>query len=273
MSQKAAPKVKTKTKPRLNSLLVKQELPAEVQIQERLQSNPSEMLATAINKGLDITAISRLMDLNDRWMLEQSKKQFTIAFAEFQRFCPVVSKGNVNAYVTKGGDHVSYKSSDLSDIDLATKEHLSNNGLTKDWEIEQTVEEIKVTCVVTHVGGFSKRVPLTAKRDNSGGKNDIQALGSTITYLQRYSLMAALGMTARGMDDDGKGHTHKSSVEEAIADGRPALKDEQVMTLARAIHKKEKTLEDFEKNVFVSTKQKESIDKIVQKLANESAKA
>ena len=38
--------------------------------------------------------------------------------------------------------------------------------------------------------------------DNSGGKNSIQGIGSSITYLQRYTLKLALGLAA-GRDDDG----------------------------------------------------------------------
>src|SRR6185503_4639414 len=39
--------------------------------------------------------------------------------------------------------------------------------------------------------------------DASGSKNAIQAIGSTLTYLQRYSLVQALGLAA-AEDDDGK---------------------------------------------------------------------
>ena len=38
--------------------------------------------------------------------------------------------------------------------------------------------------------------------DNSGSKNSIQAIGSTTTYLQRYTLFSILGLAA-GEDDDG----------------------------------------------------------------------
>ena len=49
-----------------------------------------------------------------------------------------------------------------------------------------------MTCVVSHRLGHSEENTLTAGRDESGNKNNIQAVGSTITYLQRYTLKAAL---------------------------------------------------------------------------------
>lgn len=232
---------------------------------QQLEYNPAQMLITAINNKLDPSMIERFMDLNDRWQKDIAKKEFTAAFAEFQKSCPVLYKGNYNSYNTKGGDKVSYNSADISDVDTATKESLAINGLTKDWEIEQLDGKVKITCVITHVGGHSKRVPLIAEADTSGGKNAIQALGSSITYLERYTLMAALGLTAKGMDDDGRGHNPTSQEQEANIDTRPKLKDEQVINIARAIKKGEKTLEEFEKISLISNSQKDTIAKFLSK--------
>jgi hypothetical protein len=59
--------------------------------------------------------------------------------------------------------------------------------------------------------GHSEENTLMAGKDDSGNKNGIQAIGSTVTYLQRYTLKAALGLAA-GADDDG-----------AKSDGEPEL--------------------------------------------------
>ncbi len=37
--------------------------------------------------------------------------------------------------------------------------------------------------------------------DNSGGKNSIQAIGSAVTYLQRYTLLLLCGLAAHEHDD------------------------------------------------------------------------
>jgi hypothetical protein len=52
--------------------------------------------------------------------------------------------------------------------------------------------------------GHSEETTLRAIPDTSGSKNSIQAIGSTVTYLQRYTLLAAVGMAAAGMDNDGR---------------------------------------------------------------------
>jgi hypothetical protein len=45
---------------------------------------------------------------------------------------------------------------------------------------------------------------MSAPDDQSGGKNAIQARGSTVTYLQRYTLLSAFGLVAADEDDDGR---------------------------------------------------------------------
>ena len=63
---------------------------------------------------------------------------------------------------------------------------------------------VGVTCIISHRDGFSEENTLYAPADTSGKKNAIQAVGSTITYLQRYTLKAALGLAAAA-DDDARG--------------------------------------------------------------------
>jgi hypothetical protein len=61
---------------------------------------------------------------------------------------------------------------------------------------------IRVTCVLQHVLGHGERVTLQAAPDQSGNKNHIQAVGSTVTYLERYTLLASTGLAAKDQDDD-----------------------------------------------------------------------
>jgi hypothetical protein len=60
-----------------------------------------------------------------------------------------------------------------------------------------------VTCIISHRDGYFEETTLSAGRDESGSKNSIQAVGSTLTYLQRMTLKAALGLAA-AEDDDGR---------------------------------------------------------------------
>jgi hypothetical protein len=46
---------------------------------------------------------------------------------------------------------------------------------------------------------------MSAPPDASGGKNTIQQIASTVTYLQRYTLLAITGVATKGQDDDARG--------------------------------------------------------------------
>ena len=66
-----------------------------------------------------------------------------------------------------------------------------------------------VTCKITHELGHSEETSLSAPADSSGSKNAIQAIGSTITYLQRYTLLALTGLATHEQDDDAQAVSEK----------------------------------------------------------------
>ena len=57
---------------------------------------------------------------------------------------------------------------------------------------------------LTHARGHSEKVWLQASRDDSGNKNAIQALGSTISYGRRYTTCDLLNITSRLPQDRAK---------------------------------------------------------------------
>jgi hypothetical protein len=61
-----------------------------------------------------------------------------------------------------------------------------------------------VTCHVSHEKGHRESTSLTGPEDVSGGKNPIQTIGSTVTYLQRYTMVSALGLSTADQDDADK---------------------------------------------------------------------
>ncbi len=81
---------------------------------------------------------------------------------------------------------------------------LSKHGLSASWTTKQN-GAILVTCKITHILGHSEETTLSAPSDTSGSKNAIQAIGSTITYLERYTLLALTGLATEDQDNDGQG--------------------------------------------------------------------
>lgn len=168
-------------------------------------TTPGDLLRIAIESNADLDRLEKLMQLQERWEANEARKAFVTAMAGFKREPVQIFKRKQVGYTTREGDFVGYKHAELSDITDAIAPAMAKHGLSFDWDIHQATGLITVDCVVTHVLGHSKKVTMSGAPDSSGKKNLIQQAASTITYLQRYTLLAATGMSTKDEDDDGQG--------------------------------------------------------------------
>lgn len=166
---------------------------------------PMQMLQIAIERGADLDQLDKLMTLQERWEATQARKAFVAAKAAFKAEAPKLTKQKKAGFESRRtGERTDYSYATLDHIAEAISPVLSKHGLSYSWDTEQAEGGlIKVTCVLTHVDGHSERVMLQAAPDQSGSKNSIQAVGSTVTYLQRYTLLAVTGMATADQDTDG----------------------------------------------------------------------
>lgn len=164
---------------------------------------PMEMLDRAITSGASVETLEKLMSLQERWEKNQARKAFDDAMAAAKAEIPVISKNRtVDFTSSKGRTH--YRHEDLAEVARTVNPILSKHGLSYRFKTQSAPNEpIVVTCIVSHRLGYFEENTLTAGRDDSGNKNHIQQIGSTLTYLQRMTLKAALGLAA-AEDDDGQ---------------------------------------------------------------------
>lgn len=191
------------------------------QIPERQPTaiTPMEMLHLAVQQGADIDKMKQLMELSEQWEANQARKAFVAAMAGFKKNPPEILKSKAVSFPLKTGGLTEYKHATLADVCAAAIKGLADHGISHRWEVAQSEGRIKVTCIMTHEAGHSESVSLHSESDTSGSKNSIQAMGSAITYLQRYTLLAATGLAAKDLDDDGKsaGKQPETLSEEQIA--------------------------------------------------------
>ena len=156
--------------------------------------SPDNLIALAIEKGTDPEQLERLFSLKERYDANIAKTAFFEALSQFQSEVPVITKEK------QGSNHFKY--APLGAIVSQIQSILTACGLT--YRFEQSHDSgISVTCVVTHVLGHSEKTSMEALADGSGSKNEVQAIGSTVSYLQRYTLIGALGITTADADTDG----------------------------------------------------------------------
>lgn len=134
-----------------------------------------------------------------------ARKAFDNAMADAKAIMPIIRKNRRVGFDHKaGGDRTEYSHEDLAEIARTVDPILGQFGLSYRFTVSSDIgQPVKVTCHLSHRDGHFEETTLTAGRDDSGKKNAIQQIGSTITYLQRYTLKAALGLAAAA-DDDGR---------------------------------------------------------------------
>jgi hypothetical protein len=167
---------------------------------------PMELMQLALQKGVDINQLEKLMDLQMRWEANEAKKAFQEAMAAFKSELPIILKNRIADFESKRtGGQVSYEWADLGNVCEKLIPALSKHGITHNWRTEQKDGKVRVTCILSKGIHSEDRSTLEAAPDDSGTKNPIQAMASTVSYLERYTFTAACGVAVKGQDNDGQG--------------------------------------------------------------------
>lgn len=215
---------------------------------------PAHLLQLAVQSGADLDRLERLMDLYERWEAAQARNAFNEALAAFKAEAVEILKTRHVRYQGKNGGMVDYWHAELSDVIEAIGPVLSKNGFAWNWIVEQSEKNwIKVTCVLRHRLGHSESVTMGGPPDDTGSKNAIQAIGSTTSYLGRYTLKAVTGVAEKGDDTDGRtpgkpvaprGTTDDAEFERLCDEGRAKALDGMKALTAwwRALKPEQRTL-------------------------------
>lgn len=145
--------------------------------------------------------LGKALDAFERFHKMQAKTAFEEAMALLKKAIPSIVK---NKTADMNGKY-QYKYAMLDGICEKLDPVLEAHGFRYSWTTRPNEKGVTVVCVLTHVQGHAEETVMPpAPHDNSGGKNPIQAIGSTLSYLQRYSLLMALGIAPKNTDTDGK---------------------------------------------------------------------
>jgi len=173
----------------------------EIQIN---QASPMAMAAEFIKKdsNVDVDKLAKLLEIQCKWEANEARKAYVESMAAFKSDPPKIFKDKHVKY-----NQTEYYHASLENVTATIGEALSKQGLTASWTTEQGEKSVTVTCRITHVLGHSEQTSLSSAPDSSGSKNPIQAIGSAVTYLQRYTLLSLVGLATEGQDDDGNATT------------------------------------------------------------------
>lgn len=155
-----------------------------------------------MDPNADLDKLERMLAMKERVEGQNAKVSFSRALSEARASIPpIVKDATVDFKSAKG--HTHYKHETLAGIAKVIDPILSQHGLSYRFRTDQGQGGVRVTCIIQHADGHSEETSLSGAPDGSGSKNSFQAVGSAVTYLQRYTLKAALGLSAE-VDDDGR---------------------------------------------------------------------
>lgn len=168
---------------------------------------PLDVIAALVARGFEPERIEAFIALQERHEKREAEKAFAAAMAAFKANPPTITKNKLVRVPHKNGGGVTeYRHATHDEVTNKIAAALGVHGLSHRFQVEQIEGgQIRVTCILQHALGHSEQISLSNSRDDSGSKNNLQSMGSTLTYLQRYLLLSITGLSTADLgDDDGR---------------------------------------------------------------------
>lgn len=209
----------------------------------------AEMSRKVTDPQAAIEIAKQIVDLETKWeqmrqsrdrfdwekLDREAKVEFAEAFKKFKDDAPKILKTKHVSFESKkvDGAPTSYWHVELDKACDLLIPALLKVGITHRWKSTDLPGGMtRVTCFLRHRLGYEEEgAALAGPADQSGGKNPIQGVGSSTSYLERYTFLATCGIVAAGKDNDGMDDSLPEEVTKAIL----ALKEAATASLVMSI--------------------------------------
>lgn len=160
------------------------------------------LIAQAIEKGLGVEQLEKLMALHERMEDRQAARDFADAMARFQLECPPIHRNKTADIASNSGAKFAYKYAELDEIARTVNPILTKHGLSYTWNMVADATMLTATCILRHANGHSVESIFTLPHATSAGMSPQQKYAAAYTFAQRKSLSAVLGLTTTDDDPD-----------------------------------------------------------------------
>ena len=181
-----------------------------------IAEGPGALLSNLWQMARDPTirpeVVAAFIGMQERLEDRQAEREFNAAFIRLQRKLPRIKKDGTLEYpVDKnkpdGPKRQISKFAKWETIDDAIRPLLTEEGFALAFTTAPRQQDgggLIVTAILRHDGGHKTETPIPVPLDTSGGKNNLQGYGSSLSYGKRYAATAALNLITEGEDDDGQ---------------------------------------------------------------------
>jgi len=178
----------------------------------------------ARDPNTDVSKLRELVALQREILADEAKGEFIRAMFRLQaKLKPMVKRGMVTLGDKKGG----YSFLRREDQDAILRPLMEEEGFAISFTSKQRDKDgggAVVIAELMHQAGHSRTAEISLPLDTGPGRNNLQALGSTIAYSQRY-LVEMLFSIVRTNDDDGKLGGTKFITPDQVAELEALIKD------------------------------------------------
>ena len=197
-------------------MTAKKKTTAVAKVEPQLDTSILALIGRAASDpNVDVEKMDRLLQMQERIMEQQAKRDFNKALSDLQAELPVINeRGSV------GGRYTYAK---WEDINKAITPFLHKNGFALNFKSDTGNGEVSVTAFLRHNSGHNETSNVTLPFDSSGNKNTVQSIASSYSYAFRIGAKALINyQTTLDEDDDGvAGGTKAISKEDfALLDAR-----------------------------------------------------
>lgn len=162
------------------------------------QTQTHPLVAAAMAHGqMDPATLRELLQLQREWEAGEAKRAYAQALVSLKRDLPSVLARDRK--VSFSGTNYTHTS--LAYAVEAILPHLIKHGFSHTWIPASDRGVVRVTCRLTHAMGHSEESTIEAPPDDKGSKSKAQGVASTITLLERYTLLAILGIATSDMKE------------------------------------------------------------------------
>lgn len=186
----------------------------------KAQPNPmiSMMERLAKNPDVSIEKLQAVKEMADDIRKQKALEDFNQAMNNVQARMPRIKKNGKAEFVDKDGTKQSRSFARYEDIDKAIRDIYQKEGFACRFNSETGADGKPVIILkVSHLGGHTEILSMSLHLDTSGAKNNLQGMGSTISYARRYLTEMAFNIIREGADDDGAGADPVITIEEGVA--------------------------------------------------------
>lgn len=157
----------------------------------------------ALDPNVDPEKISAILDIQERMIAKRAESEFNEAFLRLRGKLPIIKKGDIVAYENKktGKMEEAFKFAKWEKVQAIIDDIIASEGFDLTFDSTVHPNGTAVVAILHHSGGHTRRtstppIPI----DSGGGKNNVQGVGSSMSYGQRYATKFALNL--RFEDDD-----------------------------------------------------------------------